>query len=427
MQRLGLLPWMALGVALTAAQVSAVMVAAERGVTWIVAAVVAALGVQVVKAWLSALRLRDLGRDPARAVLTALPPLNFLLLGALLEGTPSDAERARRAAAWSGREPASRLLVAGAAAVGRASAVVVPVCVAYGALVAGIEASVPGAAAGLVQGEPDALVVWFQGVLLLFGATGLYLVVQVLKRRTASRASWLPTLLVLPAGFAALGLYPGFLYILGANAMAAIVYGAVGLLVWVVLGGVVQPLWVHVAADAEAHGGRPAIGRAVAAWQAVAVESLVVHGAAATVIFLGLQALFVPGFLLAVALAFAVPAATLDRAAHPFQVSRRLTTGDSARVLTVLAVGLVATILAQIGAYIAVAGLAGPAGAPEYHEAGTFLPGRVVIAVLWGLVYPGGVRLPVVGVGIGAALGAWIQAVVLAALTIAYVRRRPAA
>lgn len=424
MERLGLWPWIGLGALLTAAQVGVVAPAIGAGVGWLALGIAAAVGLQVVKAWLSALRLRDQGRDPSRAALTAIPPLNFFLIGALLEPAPAAEERERRMALWRNRRSALSAVRFGLATTARASALVVPLCVAQGLLVGWLEASVPGALAALLQGDPGVLANTFQGVLFVFGSCGLYLIVQVIKRRTASRSSWLPALLVAPTGLLALGLYPGLLQILGVGAMVAVAYGAVGLAVWVFLGGLLQPLFIHVAGSAAARAGRPDLGAAVAAWRGVAVESLVAHGAVSTVVFLGLQALFVPGFALAVALAYAVHAATLDRAPHPFRASRRLTTGDAARPLAILAAALLLSLVVQIGAHVAVEWAQAAAGASEFVEGGRFLPGRVVVSSLTALVYPGGVKVPVVGVAISSAIGAWIWAVALSSLTILYVERR---
>jgi hypothetical protein len=424
MDRLGLWPWIGLGLLLTAAQVGAVAPTVSAAPGWLAVGVAAAVALQIVKAWLSALRLRDQGRDPSRAVFTAIPPLNFFLIGALLEPAPAPQERARRMALWQGRRSALSAVRFGLSATVRASALVLPLCAVQGLLVGWLESSAPGALAALLQGDLGVLTNTFQGVLFVFGSCGLYLIVQVIKRRTASRVSWLPTLLVVPTGLLALGLYPGLLQILGVGAMVAVAYGAVGLAVWVFLGGVLQPVFIHVAASAAARDGRPDLGAATAAWRAVAVESLVVHGAVATVIFLGLQALFVPGFALAVALAYAVHAATLDRAPHPFRASRRLTTGDASRPLAILAGSLLLSLVVQIGAHVAVEWAQSAAGASEFVVDGQFLPGRVIVSSVTALVYPGGVRVPVVGVALSSAIGAWIGAVALSSLTILYVERR---
>jgi hypothetical protein len=302
---------------------------------------------------------------------------------------------------------------------------VIPLCVVYGLVITLIEAYVPSAVADLARGDMVALVIWSQGAFALFCALVLYLVVQIFKRRQVSRASWLPTLLVLPAGLFALGVSPMLIPTVGVNAMAAIAHGALGLAVWIVLGGLMQPLWVSLAHARWTQEGPLDRSLGVKAWRARWREGLVAHGAAVTVIFLGLQALFVPGFIFAVSLAYAVHGAMIHDAPRPLRSSRRLVKGDSLRVACVLGVGLLAVLGAQVGMLVAFEGLLATEGS-AFVEEGVFRPERVVVSWLFALVYPGGVRLSPWGIGAGAALGAGIWAVVLATLTGLYLGRRQA-
>lgn len=420
--RLGLWPWILLGALFTVGQ--GVVLAYGQGALWLAVAAIVVL--QVVKAGLSAMRLTDLGLEPIRATLTLVPIVNLFLLGTLAGRTPPKVERDRRRAAWAGRGSSVSALGHSGAVLARSAALVVPLCLVYGAVFGLAEAVVPSGLASLIQGDPQVLVVWFQGTLALFGASALYLFVQVLKRRTASRATWLPALFVLPTGLFSLALWDRLLPVLGANAMTTIGYAAFGLLVWIVLGGIVQPLWIHLADDGLRHGGRPSISRAVSAWRAVAIESLVVHGGVATVVFMGMQALFIPGILLAIAMAYAVHGATLHRVKRPVGQSRRLTLGDSLRVTFVLSVGMVLTLAAQLGMPVLVEFIYFLQGTSSFVEGGEFYPKRVFMSALFALTLPGGVALPPVGVGLGAAVSTAAWALSLGALTELYHERRAA-
>jgi len=425
MNRLGLWPWIGLGAALTGAQAAAVALGFVGGQGAWAAAIAVVAALQLGKAWLSALRLRDLGLDPLAAVLTAAPPLNLLLLGTLLAPTPSDTVRAARRERLRARVPLLRALGFAARVLVGGAVVLVPLALLHGLVVAITEALVPGAIAAALDRDPETALLVFEGALFVLGASGLYLIVQLLRWRSASRASWLPTLLVLPAAIFAVAMIPGLAGSVGVQGLASIAYGAVTLLLSILLGGIVQPIACFLADTAIADG-RVDVRTALSRWRARWAPALVIHGGVATLIFLGLQALFLPGIILAVSLAYAVPAAALDAEAHPLRLSRKLTVGDGARVLTLLSVAVVLGFALQAGVTVAVAAVQAALDptASEFVGADGFAPGRVLIATGFSLAMPGSVRVPALGVGIGAALTALIWAGTLAALTLQYRDRR---
>lgn len=421
MRRLGRWPWIGLGSALTAAQagVLALAIGGSAGV-WGGALVVAGL-LQLSKAWLSAMRLSDLGRDPLAAVLTALPPLNLLLLGSLFAASPPDQVRVARVAELRARRPLLGAIGFGLRVVAGGAVVLVPLAALCGLIVALTESVVPGAIAAALDRDPQTALAIFQGSLFVFGIGGLYLILQLFRRRTASRASWLPTLVVLPAAIFALATTPGLASQVGVQGLASIAYGAVSLLLSILLGGIVQPI-ACLLAQTKVEGSSVDTGVALARWRERWAPILVIHGGVATAIFVGLQALFLPGIILAVSLAYAVPATALDQEPRPLRLSRRLTAGDGARVLTLLTLAVIAGFVVQGASAVAVAAIeaAIDPAASEFIAADGFAPGRVLIATAFSLAMPGSVRVPAIGVGLGAAATALIWAATLAALTLMY-------
>lgn len=426
MKRLGLVPWLVAGAVLTAVQIGALAYAAPVGGVVLTLAVVGALLLQLLKTYLSVLRLSDLGLDPSRAALTALPPLNLFLLGALSARTPSEAERDKRRARWSRAGSLGGAVGKGMGLIVQAWPVVLGAALCQGLVAWSLEASVPGTLAQLVEGELSDRLVWFQGALAVFGALGLYLIVQLFKVKTASRVSWLPTLFVLPVGLFALALWPPLIQTIGVAPVVAVGYGAASFLSWLVLGGLVQPLWIHLTDDGLRHQGSVAVGRAVSSWRSVWAESAVVYGAMTTVVFLGLQALYIPGLIFAVALAFAVQAGTLERAERPFRISRQLARIYGFRVVLVLGLGAVGLLLCQIGAPVVVEAILSTQADSEFVEGGTFRPERVVFSTIYAMLFPGTVRLSPIGVGIASGLGTVLWAGVAAILTVLYRVQRPA-
>src|SRR5690606_1020546 len=294
---------------------------------------------------LAAARLRDLG-NPADDALMALVPLaNIGLWQRLLAPTPSESAHAALRAKWSAELTSSEAFARGARSLLTSPGASVPFAIGFGLLYAAGELAVVDgllASSQLSEARRELFIQVLTGAVALLG---LYTVVQVMKRRTASRASWMPTFLLIPLILAlvAASVSGGTGPDPNSGMVLLVVSSTAWSLAWACIGGAaVGVLWVSVA---EAHGRGRALGFGEAAariWRRTADVSAP-HGGAALLIQLGLQVV-IPGIIYALQFSFVDAAAVWDRDAPALKRSTRLTRGIRRRVFKVWLLGFLVAI-----------------------------------------------------------------------------------
>ena len=270
---------------------------------------------QVLKAANTVPRLNDLGRPPDDAVL-ALLPLVSLGLWVQLLGKSTKARRQRNLASWQSEPGALRLFIDGAATLVRYPQVMFGLALPVGVLAILADLYVVEWFLALPSQLEDGGSMLASGMLGLAGFLVLYLLLQLPKRHTASRASWYPTLFILPLGLGAVALRLG-----GAGAfdigMLANTQSRTDLIPFLLgtqamwfafaftFGAVMATAWAVVAAD-SVRGSGDVLGRIKRRWLGVGS----VFGAANIAITVGMLIL-VPGVIYALQYAF-VPIVALE-------------------------------------------------------------------------------------------------------------------
>jgi len=267
-------------------------------------------------------RLNDLGRVPDLAMLGLVPLVSIGLFSQLLAATPSPAVHERRVARQRGDVAPLRSLAWGArrALLSPAALPVLALSVLV-ALGSAWSTELVGAWVTYVQqaklgAEVSASATPFaKGLTVVFT---LYLVMQIAKRGTPSRASWLGVLFLLPSAFTW-----GALYSLGnpqsGPLPGAVLLTTVDLLSSTVIDGALIYVWVVLAARA--------LKLTVPEFSVNRLLGVVAsHGTAWTAILLGSNVV-VPGLYYLVQLALVAPVAVLEPDARAFVRSTHLTRG----------------------------------------------------------------------------------------------------
>ncbi len=349
MPRLKLWPYLGLWAVLFGAQVWIL-------VTWLTEATGLALGglvlLQLLKVPVAVGRLQDLGKPPDDALLVLIPFANLGLWGQLNERTPSPERYERRRAAWANQMLAVQAFGRGLGGMVRSAPLVVPLGVVFGAFYAGGElwtVETLLATGDLEEGTAELAGQLLGGLAILLG---LYTLMQVVKRQTASRASWLPTFFLLPVliafGMVTLGAGPAQHGLGdGAQGMGPLVAAssAWGLFWMCIVGATLAVLWVSVA-EAQRDGqtlGLDVIGRMLRRTPDVAAP----HGGAALAIQIGLQVV-IPGIHYALQFAFVDAVAVDDPERKALRRSSQLTRGIRRRIFKVYALGFVVAIAAGV-------------------------------------------------------------------------------
>lgn len=271
-------------------------------------------------------RLRDLGRPPDDALWTFVPLMNLALWTWMLGPTPTERRWQARRHRWVGRLQA---LPAYGLAWRRLVAVPVPAAVALGVLALG-EAGVAGIVDGLLAAEPDTRTVVGQASSMLAIVAGLYAAIQLVKRKTASPASWGPAWLVVPFGMMALALSAdpaadaggttGLLILLGIMMGTVLSLGALAY-------GVAMAVWIPALERDAGHEVPPV------RWGAVVAASL----GRSTVVQLGMQVVL-PGVWFAISWSFAEIMAVRNPEDSPFRASAGVAKTRRSTILKVLLV-----------------------------------------------------------------------------------------
>jgi hypothetical protein len=345
----------------------------------------AVVAMQLLKLPIVAARLRDLGAPPDDAVMTLVPFANIgLLLNKLLKPTPSSERWDSRVARWSS-QPTALSLVRGAMAKYRK---VLPLSLPLVGLFVGINTfgfiQSTTALSRLQKMPVEELEMIRQGSVGLTGVLVIYTMLQIAKRRSATRQSWVPSLLLLPVGFVALLVSMGT----ALGPVALMLQSTAWDLVWEIFGGSLLSLfWVCWAFDIH-EGKTPsyasALSRMKGRWLGVAAA----YGGVTISVWAGLQVV-IPGIYYAISYAM-VDICVLDDPKSPaFARSTQMVRGIRRRVFKVFAIVLLVGISAQFISIVSIDGVAvlGQAlsdpGAISWRAS---VPGDLVCVALWGVI-----------------------------------------
>jgi hypothetical protein len=331
-RRLGPLPWLGSIGALVAIQLWILTM------PWPDPAKFGAVAVlQLVKVPLTVSRLRDLGRPPDDAVWGIVPVANLLLFWICLRRSPGQAQRDRALASWEGQLSALGALGRAIPLLGRTAAVGAPLVLGYAAISGVVGQWVVRQLAVIEAMEPgsrDTLTTSLWGLLAFIG---LYTGIQITKRATASRASWLPSLFFAPVLVVALVVTFVEQAKLGMGLALMVFLQQAWALCWMTFGGAATAIgWVRAADEVEA-GRTLSPGDIFAEVGRRTIEIAAPHGARVQGVFIGMQVL-VPGILYWLQLAYTDMLAVLDPEKPALGGSGKLTFGMRGRLFKVFLV-----------------------------------------------------------------------------------------
>ena len=278
------------------------------------------VGWQVVKVIPTVMRMSDLGRALDDAIFGTLVPVAniYLFIAVCLNRSPSAKRRARLSARWKGQPtwytlawPAARLMGRTA---GSGLFAVLLLAMPGVLLIDTVEGWVPI----LYTMEPDQLSLALSASSTVFGFLGLYTLLQLFKRKTASPASWLPVVFMAPSGLVA-GLF---------LAVSSESYGTLTPLHMALATAPITFLWqsiagaaaviVWVASADAAHRSETAVD---SVWSRVKerwLQLLPAHAGRVQLVWIGGQVMVVPGLFYWVYSAFVDMVGTLeDPPPHP--------------------------------------------------------------------------------------------------------------
>ena len=345
----------------------------------------AVVAVQLAKLPIVAARLRDLGAPPDDAVMSLVPFANIgLLLNKLLKPTPSAERWDSRVARWSS-QPTALSLVRDATTKYRK---VLPLSLPLVGLFVGINTFgfvQSTTLLGKIQGLPaDQLEMMRQASVGLTGALVLYTILQIGKRRSVTRKSWVPALFLLPVGFLALLISMGT----ALGPVALMLQSTAWDLVWEIFGGSLLSLfWVCWAFDIH-EGKKPsyasALSRMKGRWLGVAAA----YGGVTLSVWAGLQVV-IPGIYYAISYAMVDICVLDDPKSRAFARSTQMVSGIRRRVFKVFVIVLLVGITAQFISVVSIdgVGVLGQAlsdpGAMSWRAT---VPGDLVSVTLWGVI-----------------------------------------
>ena len=291
-RRLGRAPWLLVWAVLTGAQLYGfVQLGLANAVSpnWALAFGVL-VAFQLVKLPFAAARLFDLGMPPDDALLSLVPLANLGLFNELLKGAPPEDRRNKRLAAWQHDMTASKAFFAGLRMIGAQAPLVLGVAVLAGILSGFATQGCERFIDWMIAADEGTIHSAMQVLEVSAGLLGLYLIMQISKARTATRASWLPTLILLP-----LLLTIGAMYLRGSHEQGLAVVGLLfmGLdITWSsFVGGLLAAVFLMAGARAMVvRGGDPEKMRARVP------DVVAVHGGAIHAVDIGIQ-IVIPGIV----------------------------------------------------------------------------------------------------------------------------------
>jgi hypothetical protein len=335
---------------------------------------------------LTMFRLNDLGKQPSDAVFYAtIPVVNIMgVIECAFYAAPKEAVRERRIAAWKSQIDPFRALGKALPLLGRTAAVGLPLSLVYGMIMAvGAQQAI-----GLLEwgqtADPGTLSGLATGFSALTAFLLLYTVLQYGKRATASRVSWVPSLLLLPSALLAASFS---FFDAGTSSQLQLVlilgFSMAWSAVWMSFGGAGFMAGITTAAEQVRKDEDLDSGAAFAAVGSRMLDVAGPHGTRVQAIMVGNQVV-IPGIFYMLQLAFTDTIAVLKPEASALKESGQLTWGMRGRLFKLFLTALVLTLVAQFGAIVAIDGFA-PAMAYFFDPRELSLAGYAVSEVIWAL------------------------------------------
>ncbi len=289
---------------------------------------------QLLKLPITVWRLNDVGRPGSDALFfVVIPVANFIGFTQYLTGsTPSEKAWKNRRRAWANQLGPVAALQRAVPLLLRTLPVVLPVLLVYAAVGAGIGSRVISFSESIPTMDPGTRTLWSQIFAVAAGAFGLYTAIQFGKRKTATRTSWIPSLLFVPCLLVA-----GALSFLTPDMEASFklvllsfLFLAWGIL-WASFAGAGLAVVVTLAVE-RARKGEPLDGSGILAQVGPRMVDVAgPHGTRVQAVTIGMQVL-IPGIFYLLQLAFTDVIAVLEPDSAALQKSAKLTWGMRQRL-----------------------------------------------------------------------------------------------
>ena len=310
----------------------------------------AVLVLQLIKVPLTVWRLNDLARSPDDSLWTVVPVANVALAWiCLTTATPSAEKWERLRGRWYGQISAFGAFSEGAKLCGQTAVLGGGAAVGYGVISALVSYRAVRLLETFQEWDAGQLAAFGQALWGLSGLLTLYTVLQFMKRKTASRASWFPSLFLLPSILLSItvsGVSSGMHQSLGLLFLN-LPWQAWGL-VWQSIGGAALAIiWIRLA-QASRDGQPLPFGGLVRELRGRLADVAGAHGARVHAVLVGMQVL-IPGIFYALQLAFTDMVAVLHPDRPALAGSGQLSWGIRRRLFKVFAIWLLMSFTLSVG------------------------------------------------------------------------------
>lgn len=310
--------------------------------------VVGVLLLQLLKLPITAWRLNDIGRPASDALFFVLLPIgNIVGLGRyMVENTPTEKQWAWRRRAWASQLGPVEALGQALGLAAKTAHVVLPVVLLYGIVMAVVGSWALGWLDWASEAGAETRTWVGQALTVVVVLLGVYSIVQAVKRRKASRMSWLPSLFLGPLVLLTL-CFTLFEQGVEANMQILLLQGVyvAWQMLWMSFGGAAVVVASTLAAEKIRKGEPLQAGAVLGQVGPRTLDVAGPHGAKIQAVTIGLQIL-IPGIFYMLALAFVDTISVLKPKAAALSESMTLTWGMRARLFKLLlAVGVATTVL----------------------------------------------------------------------------------
>ncbi len=299
-------------------------------------------------------RFADIGYDPDDALVVMVPVANlWVFYRCLAQGTPNEDLHNKRVEKWQRAYGPEKVGAVSAVTRGgkvwlTALPVFLPAAMVSGLAYGGANDLVVRFLDWIRHGDPDTLESTTQGISGAAAFLVLFALIQLARRQSVTRASWIPALLAIPLGLVGLALWLRGSRDLG-MAVLSLPYEALDLAWSSFVGGSLAFLWL-------AMGDRLAKGDSLSdAWSKTMdlartrwLDVVAIHGGAQSAIWIGLQVLL-PGIHYAITYSFADLAALFHPERPAYAWSTDVARGIRSRVFLTQFLAFTPYLLPSLG------------------------------------------------------------------------------